>query len=121
MRDSSFRHHIDGVLQKIEDLYTADPKFKGASDQCIEMFDMYRNDRSEESVLLWLGHYKSLLEPSRDGSVARTCRMMDNYFVDENRPAVRMKALSILQELIVAVRPMSSELFLRDIILVYLK
>eukprot|EP01134_Creolimax_fragrantissima_P000767 CFRG0767T1 len=120
MRDSSFRHHLDGVLQKIEALYE-NPNFKGASQHLIEMFDHYRNDRPEESVLLWLGHHKKLLEPSRNGCIERTCLMMDNYFVNETRPAIRMKALSILQDLVNDFRLMSEDLFIKNIILVYLK
>lgn len=63
MKESAFRHHLDGILTYIEQLHVENA-FGGSTARLVELFDHYRLDRDDNSVLLWLGYRSELLHPA---------------------------------------------------------
>ncbi|CAG0892665.1 unnamed protein product, partial [Darwinula stevensoni] len=107
---------LDKLICTIEDL-ECQGKFGESPDRLYDLIESASLKRREESVLHLLEYRKRTIQPVTIDWLPKLISMVDKYYVQETRPAIRLHMLSILKDVVRMNSPLYEEELLEKIVL----
>ncbi|XP_048871458.1 tuberin isoform X1 [Brienomyrus brachyistius] len=86
---------VHELLTTVEELYEQNG-YHGSSERFFSLIEKCADKRSESSVMTLISYRAHSIQPAKDGWIQSLHRLMEKFFRNETRSAIRVKVLDVL-------------------------
>ncbi|XP_066546134.1 tuberin isoform X3 [Amia ocellicauda] len=107
---------VHELLTTVEELYEQNG-YHGSCDRFFGLLEKYSDKRPESSVLTLVSYRAHSIQPAKDGWIQNLQKLMEKFFRNETRSAIRIKVLDVLSFVLSTNRQLYEEELIESVVI----